>query len=57
MSTNRNIKHSGHMSLQDAGRKGGQAKRGANTIEKKEPGFHSKIGQKGGESRGKHRKE
>ncbi|WP_078061496.1 hypothetical protein [Legionella saoudiensis] len=51
------------MTVQEAGRKGGearaekyspeelseQAKRGAETIEKKQPGFHSEIGQKGGQ--------
>jgi general stress protein YciG len=55
------------MSLADAGRKGGQvrakkyskeelskqAKKGARTIEKQRPGFHSQIGKKGGEARGR----
>jgi hypothetical protein len=57
------------MSLEEAGRKGGearaqkyskaqlseQAKRGAKTIERSRPGFHSRIGQKGGEARGRSR--
>jgi general stress protein YciG len=52
-----------NMTVQEAGRKGGearaekyspeelseQARRGAETIEKKQPGFHAEIGQKGGQ--------
>jgi hypothetical protein len=52
------------MSPEEAGKKGGQAraskysqeelsaqaKKGAATIERKRPGFHSKIGQKGGKA-------
>lgn len=55
------------MSRAEAGRKGGearvrkyskeelsqQAKQGAQTIENKIPGFHAKIGQIGGQARGK----
>lgn len=51
-----------NMTVREAGRRGGearaekysaeelseQARRGAQTIEKKQPGFHAQIGQKGG---------
>jgi hypothetical protein len=57
------------MTLEEAGRKGGlarakkynkaqlsaQAKQGARTIERARPGFHSMIGQRGGEARGRNR--
>ena len=60
------IKESNHISLKEAGRKGGsaraekyskeqlseQAKRGAQTVERTRPGFHSEIGRKGGKSSG-----
>lgn len=59
-------KEGGKMSLEEAGRKGGearaekyseeelseQAKRAAETVERERPGFHSEIGKKGGEARG-----
>ena len=54
------------MTIEEAGRKGGetrahmyskdelseQAKKAAQTVEKKYPGFHSEIGSKGGQARG-----
>lgn len=57
------------MSVEEAGRKGGearaekyskeelseQARRGAETIEQKRPGFHSEIGQQGGQKGGQSR--
>lgn len=56
----------GKMSLEEAGRKGGQAraekyskeelseqaKRAAETVEKERPGFHAQIGREGGKARG-----
>ncbi|WP_133139877.1 hypothetical protein [Legionella genomosp. 1] len=55
-----------NMTVQEAGSEGGkaraekyseeelseQAKRASQTVEEREPGFHSKIGEKGGKARG-----